>query len=442
MFPFTNAAPSQPAPGPTPTPTPGPAPEPAPPVPTEFRDTLTVVPFTVPQSGAIIDVSGGGGALAGAVSGAGAGDTIRILDSLNYDSFDIMAAMDLSIVADDGQTPSITALPGGFEHCIQLMGPISGLRLKGITFIGNGNSGTHSSSDLQFLGMVFMSILDGGGPTDRIIIEDCTFSEPAATAGDSCPGVNFYGDGITPCDNLWIHRCSFLNTAAVTALVTIPWGAITVTGFTNVYIQNVKIVRQDAVLPAGMSNMKGVVVQNTLTIVEDVLCDWIGENFNPQAFLNAGLPGLPVGYVSVASFRNCVAYNCKIGYENGSATGTLTVDESVYDAATVAPGGVAMRRSTGAYTCRDCVLTAQGGGFTFSATGIVEDHNDVFNWGATGKVLDPTDQTIDPLYQDVPNRIFTATAPPLLTGASDGGRIGVRYDVGEVIFWVNTAQGS
>lgn len=444
LYPFSNSAGGQPAPAPTPTPTPGPPPPPPPPPPVLFRDVLTPVGFTIPENPPTTFVSGGGPALASAVMSVSAGETIEIIDSLNYDAITIMGVVDITIRAATGQTPSITAGPGAFDHAVSFQGVNSGVRLKGLTFIGNGNSGSHSAiPDLARTGIVHMSYVDSGIFMDRIIIEDCIFSEPAPTAGNGAPGLNFFGDGVTISDNVWIHRCKFMNVGAVTALAsTIRSGAITIAGFNNVFIQNCLIVRTDAVLSEVLSNMKGIVVQNTNTIVEDVLCDRLGTNGIPQAFINSGLPGISIAFASTATFRNCVAYNCKIGYECGTTTGAVTVRMSVYNADAIAPAGVVMRRSFGAYIARDCVLTAQGGGITFSATGIVEDHNDVFNFGSTGKVLDPTDQTIDPLYEDVPRRIFRATAPSLQTGASDGGLIGVRYGSGEEIFWVNTPQGT
>jgi len=121
----------------------------------------------------------------------------------------------------------------------------------------------------------------------------------------------------------------------------------------------------------------------------------------------------------------------------------MTIRNCVYASPTVGGGGVVMRRSNGTpYVVQDSAMSCNGTGITFSATGVTEDHNDVFNFSATGKVLDATDQTVDPLYQDIANRIFTATAPSLQTGASDGGLIGVRYTVGEEIFWVDTPQGT
>jgi hypothetical protein len=438
LFPFSNSAgqPASPAPSPTPTPAP-------PPPPVTFEDTLTPVGFTIPEGPATFFISGGGAALAAAVGSASPGDTIEITDSLNYDAITIMNPIDLTIRAAAGQTPSITANSGPFDHAVDIQGTVNGLRFRGITFIGNGNSGSHNISDLGRTGIVFWSQLAGGASLDRIILEDCTFSEPAATAGDGCPGLTLFGDGVTVNDNVWVHRCSFLNTSAVTAVGGLQWGAITIGGFQNVWIQNCKIVRQDAVLASALSNMKGVVVQNANTIVEDVLCDQIGTNGNPQAFMHDGLPGIAIGFGGTTSCRNCVAYNCRIGYELRLAAGSMTIRNCVYASPTVGGGGVVMRRSNGTpYVVQDSAMSCNGTGITFSATGVTEDHNDVFNFSATGKALDATDQTVDPLYQDVANRIFTATAPSLQTGASDGGLIGVRYTVGEEIFWVNTLQGT
>lgn len=374
---------------------------------------------------------------------ASAGDTIEVTDSLNYDAITIIDPTDLTIKAAAGQTPSITANPGPFDHAVDIQGIVSGLRLKGFTFIGNGNSGTNNTSDLGRTGIVFWSYLAAPGQVDRIIIEDCVFSEPAATAGNGCAGLTLFGDGVALNDNVWVHRCSFLNTAAVTAVAALQWGAITIGGFTNVWIQNCKIVRQDSVLSSISSNMKGVVLQNANSIVEDVICDQIGSSGNPQAFLHRGLTGVSVAFAGLSTFRNCVAYDCKIGYEVNFALGSISVQNCVYASPNEGGGGVVMRRSSGTpYIARDSVITSNGTGIAFTATGVTEDHNDVFNFSATGKVLDATDLTIDPIYQDVPSRIFIATAAAVQTGASDGGAMGVRYVPGEEIFWVNTPQGT
>jgi hypothetical protein len=408
-----------------------------------YRHTLTTVPFTVP-AGPIIPVGGGGTALQAAIDSS-IGETILITDSLNYDPVTIgivSSANDLTIMADTGQTPTITALPGPFNHCIDFTGlPVNGLAIRGLTLIGSGNASGAGLTDTRKLGSVHNASTDGGVTMQRFIMEDCTFIEPPGTFSDGAPGLMLIGNNTGSSDNVWIHRCTFQDTSAlITAPGGFQWGACTIGGYQNVYIQNCKIVRTAAVSGA-TSTMKGIVVKNLNTIIEDVLCDQIGTNGNPQAFLHAGTPDLG-SIVGASAFNNCVAYDCKIGYENFLTGATVNINGVVYDAATVAPGGVAMRRSFGSYNCLNSVITAQGGGIAFTASGVVESYNDVFNFGSTGKVLDLTDQTIDPLYQDSGNRIFTATAPTLQTGASDGGLVGVRYGSGEVIFWVNTPQGT
>lgn len=95
---------------------------------------------------------------------------------------------------------------------------------------------------------------------------------------------------------------------------------------------------------------------------------------------------------------------------------------------------MAVRQTAGTMVFRDNVMMGAGDGTAFEAA-VTEDHNDVFNFGATGKVLDATDLTIDPVFQDVPNRIWVATAAALQTAASDGGAMGLRYPGGEEIIW-------
>lgn len=114
----------------------------------------------------------------------------------------------------------------------------------------------------------------------------------------------------------------------------------------------------------------------------------------------------------------------------------MTVTTSVYhtDTPGILAGQVAVRQSAGTMVFRNNVMVGAGDGTAFEAA-VTEDHNDVFNFGATGKVLDPTDLTIDPVFQDVPNNIWVATAPALQTAGSDAGPLGVRYPGGEAIIW-------
>lgn len=427
MFPFSNASGNQP------TPQPAPAPSPAPPVNVACHDILTDVPFSVP---ALTDftVSGGGAALSAAIIVAADGDRLVITDSLNYDPIAIQGKNNLTIKADAGQTPTITALPGPGNHCVDLQDGNSGIALLGLTLIGSGNS-TGSASPLVD-GLIALPSGVGGG-IDRVIIEDCIFMEPVLTATEGVPGILLKGTNGLIHHDVWVHRCSFRNVCGSTLVVGSIYGAITIGGFSNVYIQNCEIIRDNAVLPRGSSKMKGIVSKNINMVVEDVLANDIGTADQNQAFIHAtnGDLGSAVG---ASSWRNCVAYNCRIGFEMDLAGATMTVNQCVANVDVLGrAGGVQVRRLAGSLVVQNCQIVGAGDAIAFSAAGITEDHNNVFNWGATGKVLDPTDITVNPVFEDVANGDWLSTAPACQAAASDGGLIGMRYSDGEKIIWCN-----
>lgn len=396
------------------------------------RDILTVVPFSVPVS-TTLTVSGGGAALSGTLVGALPGDRLLITDSLNYDPIALQGLTDVTIEADTGQTPSITATAGPGNHCVDIQDGNSGIALRGLTFIGSGNASPSATPLVDGL----VALPDGvPGGIDRVIIEDCIFTEPAATAIDGAPGLLLVGTDGTMHQDVWVHRCSFRNNAAYTAIPT-SYGALLIGGFSGVYIQNSEIVRDEAVLPRVLSRMRGVVVKNIDTTIEDVLVSDIGNADQNQAFRQSvGGLGTAIG---TTTLRNCVSYNCRIGYELSLAGASMAINNCVsnVDIPGLA-GGVQMRFLAGvSYIVRDSVIVGAGDAIAFSPAGVTEDHNDVFNWGATGKVLDPTDITVDPLFEDVPNGDWLATEAACQTAATDGGLVGVRYPGGEKIIWCN-----
>lgn len=420
MFPFSSSA--GPFIGPTPTP-------PAPVI-TACRDMLTSVPFSVPFT-TTIHVSGGGAALQAAVTAAAPGTRIRIQDSLSYDgNLDFNGKLNLTVEAAPGKTPKITAPPGVNQHAVFIQIGTSGIHLKGLTLIGNGNLNV-LSQDAN--GILLGSPATGMGAFDRLIVEDCEFQELDPTLG--VPGIQLIGGDGTLNDNVQLLRCRFTDCCTPAFSTVSGYGAVTIGGFDRVYIQNCEILRQAVARAA--SHMRGVVVKNLNTIVEDVLCRDIGTAGSNEAFKHASeaLLGTAVGSTSS---RNCVAYNCHRAFRIalGGATMTITKSVSDNDIPGIAAGQTLIQETAGTLTITDSVLTGAGDGTTFTA-GVSENHNDVFNYAATGKVLDVTDITVDPLYEDVPNGDFVATAPECQMAASDGGAVGIRYPGGQKIIWCN-----
>lgn len=410
-----------------------------PPIPSCF-DILTVVPFSVPQ-GAPILISGGGAALSAAIVGAPSGAVLLIQDSLDYSPITITGKTDLTIMADVGQTPTITAAALNNAHCVTLGTGNNGIALLGLTFIGAGNAQAPGAPGQAQSGLINYN--NGAGGLRRLIVEDCTFIEPAATVNSGAPGIWLRGTtgGVTQQD-IWVHRCTFVNVgASLAAANTDGYGAVTIGGFSNMYVQNCLIQRQDSVIARNVSPMRGVVIKGINGIVEDVLCDDIGTGGSNQNFL---IPtGASFGTASgTVAFRNCVSYNGRFGYAIAVAGSTMVVQNCVYYADQLGITSTAVFLSTvGALTFQDSVSFGAGDGFAFTpdplGSPIVENHNDVFNFGTIGRTLDPTDISINPLFQDVPDGDFVAVAPACRVAAADGGAVGVRYPGGEKIIWCN-----
>jgi hypothetical protein len=356
------------------------------------------------------------------------------MDSLAYSPVGISGKMNLTIEAATGQTPSITAGFGASQHCIVLAAGNSGIAIRGLTMIGNGNDNVLDQTDN---GLLLASPVDGAVSIDRIIVEDCTFSEPAATVATGVPGIQLLGTDGSVHQNVWIHRCTFRNNAAGTFSQGAGYGACTVGGFTNVYIQNCLVLRDNAVVSRAASNMRGFVFKAINVVLEDCLVQDTGTAGSNEAFKHVTeiIFGTAVG---PSSLRNCVAYNCKRWYRITQAGAIMSITYSVgdNDIAGISAGQTLIQQTAGTLSITDSVLVGAGDGTAFTAT-VTENHNDVFNFAATGKVLDATDITIDPLFEDVPNGDWKALAPAAQTAANDGGLIGIRYQAGEKIIWCN-----
>lgn len=412
------------------------------PVASGCRDALMTNPgFDVPFT-TTVDVSGGGTALATAVAAAGANTRLRITDSLTYSEVTITSKTNLTIEAAAGQTPTISrAAPGVFPSTspgweIRINGTCAGLKFKGLAFLDHGNRNSLSFADNGCIN----AREDCLGLTD-VIIEDCTFTEAADSPLNGKQGVNLMcgGAGTATYDRVVIRRCTFTTMGAGANTTGDNMGMITVAGFDRVWIQNCWLKRDNALVVRTSSNSRGVVVRNANTIIEDVLVDDIGTAGSDEAFNHIASSGAQFGSATgPTTIRNCVAFNAKRGYRMQLTGTTLTMTFCVYDTDVVGilAGNLAVRRDAGAIVCQDSVLTGAGDGTTFSAAGITEDHNDVFNFGAMGKVLDPTDLTVDPAFEDAANRLWPATNAAVLVGANDGGPQGVRYTpTGELVFW-------
>ncbi len=436
LFPFNNAV--RPFIGPTPAPEPTPTPPPTPPVFPACFDTLTPVPFVV-SSPSVVLVSGGGNALVAALVGVAPGTTLLITDSLNYNPITLTSKTDLTIMADVGQTPSITANAGNNLHCVTIGTSNNGIALLGLTFIGNGNATILPAPGQANQGLV--SYNNAAGGLRRLIVEDCTFFEPDATVASGAPGIWLRGVGGAPTyENVSVHRCTFINNAM--SLVTIDTsgaGACTIGGFGSVYVQNCWVRRTTGVLSRVQSPMRGIVLKVDSGVVEDVLCDDIGTGGGCENFCTP--TGAQFGTVPGAStFRNCVSFNGRIGYAVLDSVSTMVIQNCVYYANILGITSAAVFLNTvGTLSYLDSVSFGAGDGFAFTpdplGTPITENHNDVFNFASNGRTLDPTDIQIDPLFQGYLNGDFVATATAARTASTGGGPIGVVYPGGEKIIW-------
>jgi hypothetical protein len=395
-----------------------------------FRDNLTVVPFSVPIT-QTVNVSGGGNALALAVFFATPGTHIIVQDSLNYNAVAIANLTNLTITAAPGQTPTITAPAGLGNNCIQIQAGNSGLKISGLIFIGSGNGG---SGNQTRDGLINGCPFNGMASIDRVIIENCLFSEGIATVTSGAPAVQLIGtDGSIHVD-VWIHRCTALDCGSNPITTANGYSTFEVSGFSNVYIQNSEVNR-DSNLPRANSNMRGFGWKSINVVVEDCLVNDIGTNGENEGFKQhqEAVFGTAVGNSTV---RNCVVYNGKQAYRITLAGTTMTVTSSVAYNGTlgIAAGQTFVRQTAGTMIFENGIIEGAGDGTAFDAT-VTENHNDVFNVAAPGKVLDATDLTINPLFNDAALNDYRAEAPAVKTGASDGGTMGVRYPGGEIIIW-------
>lgn len=403
-----------------------------------FSDMLTDPGFTVPFTSSV-NVSGGGGALQTAVSAAPAGRKIVITDSLTYTPVAVVGCTNLTIEAASGQTPQIQravpahTLPG---WCLSLQGVIAGFAIRGIKFHGNGNRNTLSQSDDGLLNLR-PNTADACTAADRIIVEDCSFVEDGTDNANSGPGLLFTGtDGLSHLQ-VWVHRCTFSSNANGAFTTGADYGACTIGGFGTVFIQNSKVVRDNAVVTRAASNMRGIVIKNLTTEVQDVLCEDLGTGGSCEAFKSnaAVVLGTAVGN---CTFKNCVAFNCHRGYRLALALAGMKVFHSVFynTVAGIAAGQTIMQTGPGGlYVVEDTVIQSAGDGTAFSAAGVTEDHNDIFSVASNGKVLDGTDLTVNPLLSNPGLHDFRATAAAVATGGTLGSSMGVQYPGGELIFW-------
>lgn len=441
LFPFSNSASGQ-QPGQTIAP-PSPSPVP-PPIVTGYRDVLTDPGFTVPFVTTTM-VSGGGAALQAAVTAAGANERILIQDSLDYFPVVIGATTNLTIEAEEGQAPTITASPGSGNACIRLSGgAIDGLRIAGLTLIGTGNQNNASQTGQ---GLIFGRSDLGEVPSlDRLIIEDCDFIESLATAATGAPGFNFLGTDGTLHQRIVVRRCTFdTNYTSGSATIT-DLGACNILGCNLVYVQNCHFFRGPAKVTRAASHMKGFVTGSSNAFCEDCLFEDLGiAGLSIAVYGVTGAGGQFGTAVGTTTVRNCVMYNCRRAVRPVQANCTFLVrtcvahtDQSgIWFVAGVHQG--IFLRVAGAMDVRDSVvmgIPAMEGNAFGSAGPPTHSFNDLFQVNVpTG--LDATEIQVDPLFQDVPQRLWVATEPAVVSGGSDGGAMGVRYTVaGEVIIWI------
>lgn len=421
MFPFSNSAGNPSGIQPTPTP----------PVSIQCHDALTPVPFSVPVS-SVIPVSGGGPNLQTAVNAAPAGANLEIQDSLGYDQISISGKTDLTISAALGQTPSITALTGANQRAILIGAGNSGIAILGLILIGNGNGNTGQQATE---GIVNGTAQSGGtmASIDRLIIQGCSFSELQPTMG--APAIQICGTDGTLHRNVWIHGCTAVDCGNNPNTTLAGYGTIAVSGFTDVYVQNCMVSR--SVIPRTSSKMRGFTYKDINILFEDCLAYDIGsagenENFKHHEEVQFGTA------VGPSHLRNCVAYNAQRAYLITLVGATMTATNCVAynDVAGIAAGQTFIDPTVGTMIFTNGIIQGAGDGTAFGAT-VEENHNNVFNVAAPGKVLDPTDLTVDSMFQDPANGDYLALAGPLQSGAADGGLVGIRFAAGEKIIWCN-----
>jgi hypothetical protein len=395
-----------------------------------FVDNLFDPGFTVPIT-STQNVSGGGAALNAAVAAAPAGREIVVTDSMNYSQVVFTGKTNITIRAATGQTPTITAAAGTSQSAVRIGAGNSGIALIGLTLIGNGNLNLLSAPDNGILlGTVTVT---GMATFDRLIVDRCDFQELVPASG--VPGIQLVGtDGLSH-TNVWIKHCTFTDCSTPAFGTGAGYGACTVGGFNTVVVQNSKIQR--VTVARATSNMRGVVCKNLDTTVEDVLCFDIGSGGSNESFKHneEASFGSAVGN---STWRNNVAFNAKRGFRMTLTGGGMKVNHgTVYNTvAGIAAGQIFFRRDNAPtiFLVENSVLQGAGDGTAFSATAS-ENHNDIFNVAAPGKVLDGTDLTINPLLSDPVNNDYRATAPAVVSGGAFGFPMGVYYPGGTVIFW-------
>jgi hypothetical protein len=397
--------------------------------------------FDIPFS-STVDVSGGGTALATAVSGAGPNTRLRIMDSLEYDPVVVSGKTNLSIVAAAGETPVIRRpAPATFPStasgwALRISSVVTGLKLQGLTFVDHGNRNSFSFPDNGLVS----SREDCTGLTN-VIIEDCAFQEASDSPLNGLNGILLASGaaGAPDFDKVVVRRCTFDTLGAGPNNTGENLGAISIFGFGDVWIQNCWIYRDDGLVSRANSHQRGVVVRNENTLVENVLCDDLGTAGSNESFKTINSSGSQYGSaVGPSTFRNCVAYQAKRGFRGEQPSSTMAVLSSVVHVETSGITDRAFRRTASAdLLVRNSVAVGAGDGTAFESAAIMEDHNDIFNYAALGKTLDLTDLQRDPLFDDPPGHIWEATDAFVAAGASDAGPMGVRYSgTGEAIIWI------
>lgn len=405
------------------------------------RDNSMADPgFDVPFS-STVNVSGGGAALDAAVSAAGPNTRLRIVDSLTYDPVLVSGKVNLTIEAKAGQTPTIRRVPpASFPSttpgwALRISGVVTGLKLKGLRFVDHGNR-----NSLSFADNGLVSAREDCLGLTNMIVEDCAFEEASDSPLNGLNGILLAcgGSGGPVFDKVVVRRCTFDTLGAGPNNTGENLGAVSVFGFGDVWVQNCWVRRTDALVARASSHQRGVVVRNANTVVENVLVDDIGTAGSNEAFKTVSSSGTHYGSATgPSSVRNCVAYQSKRGYRAEQPSSTMTVMRSVFHTEAGGVADRAFRLTAGsALVVRDCVAVGAADGTAFESASVVEDHNDVFNFGATGKTLDPSDLQRDPVFQDVPGNVWKATDAQVAVGATDGGAMGVRYTMtGEEIIW-------
>jgi hypothetical protein len=404
------------------------------PVPVLLRcqDALTPVPFNVPVTSSVA-VSGGGPALQNAINAAAPGTNLVIQDSLTYSQVLISNKIDLTISAAHLQSPIIAATPGVGNNCVRILGGNSGLRLSGLMLVGTGNGGGNVQ---QEDGLINGSQTHLMASIDRVIVEDCTFQESDASVTQGAPAIQLIGTDGTQHKNVWIHRCLATNCGSNPNAPLAGYGTFEVSGFSNVFMQNSKVTRTD-ILPRASSFMRGFCWKSINVLVEDCITDDIGIGAQDSGFKHheEAAFGTAVGN---SRLRNCVSRNTRRGYRITLAGAVMTVVNCVAqnNVFGISDGQTLIRQDAGQMIFRNGIVLSVGDGIAFDPT-VTEDHNDVFGVASNGKVLDPSDISFDPAFEDPMNGDFFTLQANCQVAASDGGLIGIRYVPGEKLIWCN-----